>query len=485
MNISLQGVSFIIENNAFELLEQYLNELRQYYGAGEAEVVNDIEERIAELLIERGCKSSTVRYHHIDEIISILGRPNEMEGEDNLQKGEKIKRRIFRDTQNGIVAGVCSGLGAYWNLDAVWVRVLFFVVSFIITAPVFSIGRTFLRIDMGWAGFMLVTYCVMWIIIPPAKTVAQRCQMRGEAQNVDNIHRKFAQGARDAGSEMWQAGSKATGTLLCTLWRVFCFGVGVIFTAMGFGGIVSLGVCLLGIDIAMGISLLQLPDFIELNIGSTMWLKVFGILTFLLPCVGVLYAGLKLCFRFKSPKWRPGLVVLIVWLSSTFIFVVCSVKACNPYYNLSDGYKEKLSFEQPEDTIYVECPKVQGMERAKLNMEASHHRLQMFYLSNDTRNETSFAVYPRFTIRRSAEISVPYIETKIVSQYWGDTKLEELVVLKDSLVTLVPTVYSRENKFAGKMPDVRLYVPDNTVVILNNPVNLVFGESTYRCGVFK
>ena len=99
VNISLQGVSFTVESNALELLEQYLDELRQYYGEGEAEVVNDIEERIAELLIERGCKDSTVRYHHVDEIINILGHPNQMEGEENPKKGKKVKRRIFRCVQ--------------------------------------------------------------------------------------------------------------------------------------------------------------------------------------------------------------------------------------------------------------------------------------------------------------------------------------------------------------------------------------------------
>lgn len=485
MNISLQGVSFTVESNALELLEQYLEELRLYYGDAEAEVVNDIEERIAELLIERGCKNSVVRYHHIDEIINILGHPNEMEGEDNMQRGEKVKRRIFRDTQNGIVGGVCSGLGAYWNMDAVWIRILFFIVSFIITAPVFSIGKTILRIDMGWAGFMLVAYCVMWIIIPPARTVAQRCQMRGEAQNVDNIHRKFAQGARNAGSEMWQAGTKATGTFLSTLWKVICFCAGVFLTALGFGGIVALGVGLLGLDIVHGISLLSVPDFIELNIGSTMWLKVFGVLTLLLPCVGMLYGGLQLCFRFNSPRWRPGFVLFITWLASLSVFVVCSVKALNPYYDINTDYKEEMAFSSPMDTVFVECPGVPGMEKAKLNIEVTGHRLEMFYLNNNERKETELAWYPKLVIRRSADISAPYIRGTFTSLYWGETRLADVASVQDSLLTLIPQVYSKEKKFAGKVNTIWLYVPDSTWVVLKDPVELTFGERPYRCGAFK
>lgn len=484
-NISIQGVSFAIESNALVILEQYLDELRAHYGEGEAEVVNDIEERIAELLVERGCKGTVVQYHHIEEIINILGRPSEIDGNGGNRQGEPVKKRIFRDPANGIVAGVCSGLGAYWNMDAVWVRILFLVISFFITAPVFSIGRTILRIDMSWAGFMLVAYCVMWIIIPPARTITQRCQMKGEPQDVDHIHKKFAQGAKNVGSEMWDTGAKVTGSFFSALWRVICFIVGVLLTAMGFGGMVSLGVCLLSVDLAMGISLLQVPDFIELNIGSTLWLKIFGVLTFLLPCVGMLYGGLQLCFRFKSPAWRPGLVLFLLWLLSTSIFIVCSVKACNPYYNMSDGYREKLSFGREMDTIYVECPKAPGMERAKLNMEATVHKLQMFYLKKEKRGEASFATYPRLLIRRSQDVDVPYIELATISQYWGETTLGEVVTLQDSLVTLLPEVYSKQRKFSGKMPVIRLYLPNDVAVILKEPINHTFGEGSYRCGIFN
>lgn len=485
LNISLQGISFAIESDALKALEQYLDELRIHYGEGEEEVVNDIEERIAELLVERGCKSVVVQYRHIEEIIGILGRPSEIGGDEAVREGGKMKKRVFRDTANGIVAGVCSGLGAYWNMDAVWVRILFFVVSFFITAPVFSIGKAILRIDIGWAGFMLVAYCVMWIIIPPARTITQRCQMKGEPQDVDHIYKQFAQGAKNVGSEMWYTGTKVTGSFFSALWRVICFIVGVLLTAMGFGGIVLLGVCLLGVDIAMGVSLLQVPDFIELNIGSTLWLKIFGVLTFLLPCVGMLYGGLQLCFRFKSPAWRPGLAIFLLWLLSSLIFIVCSVRASSPYYDMGDAHMEKLSFGRQMDTIYVECPKVPGMEKARLNMEASSRKLLIFYSKNAKRGEAGFALYPRLVIRKSQDIAVPYIESSIVSPYWEESGPGDIAVLQDSLVRLYPEVYSKKKKFSGMMPTIKLYVHTDVTVILKDPINHTFGERSYRCGFFN
>ncbi|MBQ2132635.1 MAG: PspC domain-containing protein, partial [Bacteroidales bacterium] len=276
-DISLRGISFKIEKDAYDLLDNYLVELKGHYGEQEAEVVNDIEERIAELLLEKGCANSTVvQYHHIDDIIRVLGRPSEIE-ESSGEKAVKVKKGIFRDTRNGVVAGVCSGLGAYFNLDAVWVRVIFILLAVVFTAPSLFI-RNFLGLDMGWFGFLLLVYCILWLIIPEARTVSQRCAMRGESQSVDHIHRKFAQGAREVGNEMWQVGSQATGTVFSTIWRVICFTAGVLLTVAGFAGIVTVGVGFIGVDMIAGISALSIPDFIELNIGSTLWLKIFGVL---------------------------------------------------------------------------------------------------------------------------------------------------------------------------------------------------------------
>ena len=133
LDISLQGISFTIENDAYMLLEDYLAELRNHYGSTEAEVVNDIEERIAELLIERGCKGRVVQYWHIDQIISILGRPSQIDGCNESSCSREVKKKVYRDTQNRVVAGVCSGLGAYFNIDPVWMRILFILGAILLT----------------------------------------------------------------------------------------------------------------------------------------------------------------------------------------------------------------------------------------------------------------------------------------------------------------------------------------------------------------
>lgn len=489
--ISLQGFSFTIEKDACDILESYLGELKDYYGKQEEEVVNDIEERVAELLIERGCKNDTiVQVCHIEEVIKILGRPNEIEDSSGMKGNSKVKRGVYRDTQNCVVAGVCSGLGAYFKIDAVWMRVIFVFLALLVTTPTFFL-RGFFGIHIGWFGFMILAYLVLWLIIPEAKTISQRCAMRGEPQSVDHIHKKFAQGARDVGNEMWQAGSKATGTLLHTVWKFLRFTMGVILSVLGFGGIVTLGIGLVGIDMVTGISVLSVPDFMELNIGNTIWLKIFGVLAVLLPFVGMLYAGIMLCFNVRAPKWRPGLIIFVVWMVSLLVYVFCAIIAFSPYYDLNTNKKVSLPVISQNDTIYVACPKVPGMEKGKMSIDASGSSLELCYLSNQDRNNTAIALYPNFKVRRvngaAPKIEVTFesfSEPTFYEEDFSDVKLDDIVVVNDSLITIKPAVYSKEKKFAGKLQEIRLYVPETAVVVLQEPIEHIFGKSkSYRSGI--
>ena len=479
LNISLQGFSFVIEEDAYTLLEGYLGELKAFYDKEDQEVMNDIEERVAELLIERGCTNGAiVNYGHIEDIIGILGRPSDIGDLSGEEKEVKIKKVVYRDPQNAVVAGVCSGLGAYFNIDAVWVRLIMIAIS-IVGAPI------------GSFVFMLLAYLVMWIIMPQAKTVSQRCAMRGEPQSVDHIHKKFAQGAREVGDQMWQAGSRITGTFISTVWRIICFAAGIALALFGFGGIVALGIGFIGVDMVTGVSLLSMPDFIELNIGNSVWLKIFGVLTVLLPFVGMLYAGIKLCFNFKAPKWRPGLVNFVVWLVSAMIFVFCAAKAFNPYYEFNTSNKVSMAVTPANDTLYVVCPKVPGMEKAKINIDVTRNSLSLFYLNNEERKNASLALYPNLEIRRieegSPEIEVTlakFIKPTLYDECSSDVKLDDIIEVYGDTITIKPAVYSRNDKFSGNIQHVNLSVPHNMVVVLKEPFNHVFGKSkSYRSGI--
>lgn len=175
VSINIGGVAFHIDEDAYTELKIYLRSLDRHFAKEEssAEIMSDIESRIAELLKERVSDfKQVVTLQDVLEVMNILGSPEDIGGEDSNSAYSRISRpgyhRMYRDPDNRIIAGVCSGMGAYWNIDPWIVRVIFIVASL----P---------------GGLGILVYIVLWIVIPEAKTTAQKIEMRGDPVNIQNI----------------------------------------------------------------------------------------------------------------------------------------------------------------------------------------------------------------------------------------------------------------------------------------------------------
>jgi phage shock protein PspC (stress-responsive transcriptional regulator) len=168
ININFQGRVIPIEEAAYDVLKQYVESLRKFFAneEGRDEIINDIEGRIAELFGERLKKGSTcITNEDVENIIASMGRPEDFDGEENNMKSQlggsqeesyrpnfenytaPGKGRLYRDTNDKVLGGVCSGLAAYFRIDPSIIRIIFVVFTF-----------------SGGAGFLL--YLLMWIILP-------------------------------------------------------------------------------------------------------------------------------------------------------------------------------------------------------------------------------------------------------------------------------------------------------------------------------
>jgi phage shock protein PspC (stress-responsive transcriptional regulator) len=181
ITINLGGVVFSIDEDAFELLKIYLDKIESHFSdEGERkDILNDIESRMAELF--SGGSSSRVKpitIYDVEEVIEIMGDPGDI-GDvteesgsggkyENTASGRKSNRRIYRDVDNRVLGGVCSGMAAYWAIDVVWVRIIFVILSLMVFSGV-------------------LVYLLLWLVIPPAVTTAQKLEMRGEPVNINNI----------------------------------------------------------------------------------------------------------------------------------------------------------------------------------------------------------------------------------------------------------------------------------------------------------
>jgi phage shock protein PspC (stress-responsive transcriptional regulator) len=187
ISVNIGGILFQIDEEAYEILSGYLKSVKLHFKntAGSEEIVADIEGRIAEMLQQRLKDSKGVVIPaDVNNVIDRMGRPEDFDsygaetekeaeaGSSRHYENRRSYRRIFRDDEDKVVGGVCSGIAAYLDMDPLWLR-LAFAVSFF----VFGSG--------------LLLYIILWAIIPKARTITDRLEMRGEPVNISNIKKNI------------------------------------------------------------------------------------------------------------------------------------------------------------------------------------------------------------------------------------------------------------------------------------------------------
>lgn len=274
ININLAGRLITINEDAFEILQQYLNSLKSHFNKEEGgeEILHDMEDRVSELFemkLKKGKVSIDV--DDVNEIITIMGRPEELmdessttseESKENESKQEplmdfgkklrksksekiiggvcggmahyfnidptimrfifalitlfwgtglliyiilwavlpyeeekpvlKLKKRLYRNTEKKVLGGVCSGLAAYFNIDVIWMRLLF-LAPLILSASAGYFDFHLFKISLGGAPSLSLLYIILWVILPPAKTLTEKMEMQGEKLDVHNISNAMKQ----------------------------------------------------------------------------------------------------------------------------------------------------------------------------------------------------------------------------------------------------------------------------------------------------
>jgi len=182
-NINLGGYPFVIDDDAYHKLDKYLNTIRRHFKKSEGcdEIVTDIESRIAELFNEHAKGQPIISMRDVEGVIQIMGTPAEfgaIEGEgiddeataghSDSEKKYATGKRLYRDPDDKVVGGVCAGMAAYFGFEDPLVFRLLFAVLFL-------------------SGVGLLLYILLWIIVPQAKSSADKLSMKGEKVNVSNI----------------------------------------------------------------------------------------------------------------------------------------------------------------------------------------------------------------------------------------------------------------------------------------------------------
>ncbi|MFZ4785693.1 MAG: PspC domain-containing protein [Flavobacteriales bacterium] len=323
ISINIGGAIFNIEEDAFEKLHQYLEQIKLNFvgDASVTEIMADIEGRIAELFAQRmDERKNAIVLKDVEEVIAIMGQPEDYgdagahAGARNEEKssqqtgftGDGVRhdrRRVYRDEDDAYVGGVCSGLSYYLGWDPMILRLAFVVLALV-------------------GGSAVLVYIVFWAVLPVARTTAEKLRMRGEPVNIDNISRFVNQEAEKAARNINKAGSKFRNSMNSRNTSEFGHVVKKIVGALLIFFALS---ALIGLLTGGFIAQLNLfgagGDINKLNQlifqdESTIWLIIFGgILVILIPLLGMLVAGVRLLVdstkRIRGIGWS-FLVIFVI-----------------------------------------------------------------------------------------------------------------------------------------------------------------------------
>jgi len=343
ININLAGFVFYIDEDAYEELQKYLKNIKTYLGntEGREEIIHDIESRIAELFSEK--QKQVITLIEVSEVIEVMGEPEDYMSEDETEEKTSYKssnKSLYRDPDSTVLGGVCSGIGHYLNIDAIWIRLIF--------------------LAMVWSGVSILFYFILWAIIPKAETTAQKLEMKGKAATFSNIEdyvRKGYENVKDdfknvdfkgAGEKAKQGASgffallgelisklfSALGKVLSFIANILGKLLGVIILTTTVALIIALTVSfIIGsfIDINIGNDLLSMPgfEFIRPDWGGPfhpIWYHISMMLTFGIPAFSLLLFALQLLFK-NMGRLSGGIKIglLAVWMISLISFIILSL----------------------------------------------------------------------------------------------------------------------------------------------------------------
>jgi phage shock protein PspC (stress-responsive transcriptional regulator) len=174
VSINLGGYSFNIDEDAYAELKRYLRNLELHFAGEESssEILSDIETRMAELFRTKLTSyKQVINIEDVHQVITILGTPEDISDNEGPTARDKFSspgyHRMYRDTDHRVIGGVCAGIAAYWNIELWLVRLIFFVLAMM--------------------GVGILIYLILYIVLPEARTTAEKIAMKGNPVNIHNI----------------------------------------------------------------------------------------------------------------------------------------------------------------------------------------------------------------------------------------------------------------------------------------------------------
>lgn len=363
-SINLGGYFFHIDEDAFRKLSNYFDAVRSSLSPdGREEIINDIESRISELFSEKlGTTKQVIGLVEVDDIITIMGQPEDYKIEEDTPKNDFqsnytssiSSKKLYRDKENAKLGGVASGIGHYFSIDPLWIRILFII------SPWITFGTS------------TVIYLILWILIPEAVTTSQKLEMKGEPINISNIEKKVKEGFNEISDKFSNLdhdkmatnaknGAERIGNtvseIVRSIFHVISKIIGgfiVLFTSMTLISVIIGGIAMIFFS-SMPDNFLYNHIHTPFSFETPIWLQgILLILVFGIPLFFLLILGLKLVSnRMKSIGNSISYSLLAIWIIGLGAVLFLTIKEISQ--NAYTGKEiEKVAINiKPSDTLNI------------------------------------------------------------------------------------------------------------------------------------
>ncbi|WP_017498071.1 PspC domain-containing protein [Flavobacterium sp. WG21] len=471
VNINLGGMVFHIDEDAYLKLTRYFDAIKRSLtnSSGQDEIIKDIEMRISELLIEKQKSDKhVVGLKDVDEVIAVMGQPEDyiLEDEEKTNQsfndyGTRKHKKLYRDKEKGMIGGVATGLGHYFGIDAVWIKIIFLIFVF--------------------AGFGtgILAYFVLWIVTPEAITTSEKLEMTGEPVTISNIEKKvreeienlsdkFKNADYDAMGNQVKSGaeriSSSFGDFIMTVFKIFAKFLGVILIISGISTLIMLliGVFTLGTNVFVDF---PWQNFVDAGNFTDYPLWSFGLLMFF--AVGIPFFFLTLLgFKLLSPNLKSignitKYTLLAIWIIAVAIAISIGIKQATELSYDNKMVEKKSINITPKDTLFV---KFRYNDYYAKDLD---HRSDFEFVQDSANNQLIYSNDVRLHVLPTDE-AAPYIQIEKTARgnsFINAKQRAEKINYKFELNgnRLILDNYfltDVKNKFRGQEVDVYLYLPE-------------------------
>jgi len=490
--INISNVIFYIDEDAYVFLKEYMEQIKLYFRKQEEgkEIIKDIEIRIAELLqTKKSEKKQVINIDDINEVIEILGKPEDFASTDDINEEfvvHKKTKKLYRDHDNAVLGGVCSGIGAYLNVDPVIIRLLF----------------VFLLI---FYGVTAIIYIILWIIVPPAETIAQKLEMKGENFSISNIEKnvknEYENVKQNLGKIKKSKEYDKTRGFFSTFFRgiseiirfIFKFIfiiIGIVFIIIGLGLVVAfIGTLAFSEPLISSWGIFNshniiIPDMLNYFVSdsSTFLIVVCSLLVVVIPLFAIIYGGFKLIFRFKANDKLIAIVGITTWFLSLLMLISVSFFEAKDYA-ITAKSSETIEFKEPtKNILYLKSSSIQKYNTTKLYIFDDEIEILA-----DKYDKNKLYAIPEIEIRKSNSKEFDIVIEKKGRGANKDAAIEIAKIINyklfqnDTILEFDPYFYL-ENDMKWTFPEVeiRINVPVGKIIFLDESIR---EQLNYACTV--